>query len=327
MATIRITSGWKITGTKSFRLSSTKFLGRYGTNLQNTDKALLGCLVSRPGYVFVQADQAGAEALVVANEAPRGRFIELFECGIKPHTYMALMIFMELFRGQHPKERYWLRTGGELKTLPEWPDLNKRIASSDREYALGKLVIHAKNYDMQWRTFQTNVLVRSEGTIVLTAAEAKLFLELHGETFPEIRYWQEEIKQRVLMTRKLHNLFGHPRVFNGRLDDETIRDAYSWIAQSTVGEITNIACCELYETIEAQNLDWAFKNNKHDSLVAEVPESEAKDAAKLVSGLLCKELRSTAGHTYRMKAEVGIGRNLGKWHETKNPDGIKELKL
>ena len=324
------TTGWKLTGTKSFRLSSTKLLGEFGGNMQNSDASLLRCMrPTRPGYVFVSADQAGAEALIVANEAPKGRFIELFDVGIKPHTYLALHIFLEKFRGEHPVERYWCVAPAVLASLPEWKTLNSFIAddpANEKEYKLGKTVIHASNYDMRWKTFQTNVLVQSQGTIILTPAEAKRFLDVHAQVFPEIKAWQAEIRARLEATRLLRNLFGHPRVFNGRMNDELYRDGYSWIPQSTVGEITNNACWKTQDYIEANHLPWDFVNNKHDSLTLCVPEEEKLPAAKWLKSSLEVPLRSTTGKHYNMKAEVSIGTNMDKWSKS-NPEGLAKVKL
>ena len=56
----------KVAGTGSFRLASGQFLGNYGANLQNPDKEALDIYIAPPGMSFVQCDQSGAEALIVA---------------------------------------------------------------------------------------------------------------------------------------------------------------------------------------------------------------------------------------------------------------------
>jgi len=324
---MRFTSGWKLTGTKSYRLGSTKLLGRYGNNGQNQDKQFLTCLVCQQGYNIVQADQAGAEALIVAYEAPAGRFRKLFELGIKPHTYMALQLFLDKFRGDQPRSRYENVDPSVLKSYPEWPSLNETIKHADTEYGLGKTTIHASNYDMKWPTFQNYVLVRSEGSVVLSAKQAKEFLQVHKNAFPEIAQYHALIRARVEGTRTLHNLFGHPRSFNGRLSEEMFREAYSWIPQSTVGEITNNACCQLCEYIDSDKPDWHFLNNKHDSLAVAVPESDTVAAAQQLKRLLEIPLISSLGDKYNMRSEVSVGKNMGKYDKDKNPEGMKEIKI
>ena len=96
-----ITTSWKLARTESFRAASAAMLGHYGTNMQNPTDSLMRCCIPREGNIFGSRDEAGAEALIVAYEAPPGRFRELFECGIKPHTYFALQIFLDQFRHEH----------------------------------------------------------------------------------------------------------------------------------------------------------------------------------------------------------------------------------
>lgn len=319
------TSGWALARTKPFRLGSTKLLGRWGNNGQNQDKLFLTCMEARPGYLFVQCDQSGADALIVAYEAPAGKFRRLFELGIKPHTYMALQLFLDKFVPLD-RARYDAVDPDVLSRYAEWPGLNKLIKESDLEYGLGKTTIHASNYDMKWPTFRDYVLVRSECKTILSAAQAKAFLQVHKKVFHEIVEWQNRVRAEVEMTRTLHNLFGHPRQFNGRMSEELIRDAYSWVPASTVAEITNNACCALQEEID-KGYQAHFINNKHDSFAAEVPEAAAIEAAKFMQSLIEVNLIASDGTKFRMRSEASIGKNLGKWDAKKNPDGMKEVKL
>jgi hypothetical protein len=125
---------YKCGGTKSFRLSASRFLGKAGVNLQNPPPTLLECIEAPAGYLFLQRDQAGAEALIVAYEIRDGYFRELFKVGIKPHVYMALQIFIDKFRGSYPKERYYFRRPKELRELPGWPEMAKVILELSERY-------------------------------------------------------------------------------------------------------------------------------------------------------------------------------------------------
>ena len=182
----RVTGQFKLAGTKSFRRASSQLFGHFGINVQNPSKTLMEACVPNDGCVFLQADQSGAEARCVSMEADDGNYRQLFEVGIKPHTYLALQIFIDKFRGDQPKERYEFKSAVELKKLPEWKELDKKIKSSEREYALGKLTAHGSSYDMGPKTFQINVLERSQGTIRLSFPEAKHYMEMFGEVFPEV---------------------------------------------------------------------------------------------------------------------------------------------
>lgn len=324
--TNRLTCGYKLAGTKNFRLASSKLLGFFGTNLQNPSASLMRCIIPDDDMVFCQPDQSGAEALVVAYEAPAGKFRKLFELNIKVHSYMALQLFIDRFKGEHPKERYKFIDPSILATYPELPTLLKQIKNSGIPYDLGKRIIHAKNYDMKFRTFQLNTLDMSEGQIVLSAKDAKDFLGLHEQIFPEIQELLLNIKNRLLATRTLYNLFGYPRHFGGVWSDNLLRDAYAFIPQSTVGTITNLAFIELHHYIVDNNLPWYLLNNKHDSLLLQIPDTiEHKDMCRVaVKKAMERELVSTTGEHYQMKSGISWGHNWSKYDTNINPSGMKE---
>lgn len=321
----RLTTGYKLAGTKNFRLASSRLLGYYGTNLQNPSPSLMRCIIPDEGYIFLQPDQSGAEALVVAYEAPKGKFRRLFELGVKVHSYLALQIFTEQFKNENPISRYKFIDPDILVSYTEYGRLFKAIKVSGKPYDIGKTTIHAKNYDMGPRTFQTGVLERSEGEIVLTYAQAKEFLSVHEQTFPEIQELLAEIRGR-LSQRVLYNLFGYPRYFGGLWNDSLLRDAYAFIPQSTVGTITNLAYVEIWNKIKKEKLPWILLNNKHDSLLIEVPDNiEHKQHARhTVKAAIEKDLVSTKGEHYQMKSGISWGHNWSKYNKETNPNGMKE---
>lgn len=184
---------------------------------------------------------------------------------------------------------------------------------------------HARSYRMKWPTFQTKVLADTEGRIVLTNADAKDLLNTWDELFPEVVEWQAQIEHTVRTTRQLRNLFGFPRTFYGRLNDELIRDAISWIPQSTVGCLTHYAVIECQLWIEEHNKDWWILNNKHDSYLADCPDEEVEECCAVMRKFVERELVSSRGEKYKMKSGVSVGKNWGKYHPTDNPQGMKEL--
>lgn len=326
---MRILTHVKQAGTKSFRLATSK-LFEYGVNAQNTDKDILDMVAAPEGYCIVQADQAGAEALIVAYLASAGKYRDLFLHGVKPHVYVALHLFLEKFRGANPRERYWLRPPQELKALPEWKALAKTISDSKFEYDIGKRTGHASNYEMGPHTFQESTLKESEGTLVLEYSQSKFFLDTYKQLFPEIVGFQQEVKERIRTDRILRNLFGYPRRFEQILTDGYLRDGISWIPQSTVGCITHLAYNGLTEHIIRNRLPWRLFNNKHDSYAALVPVDHAREAAERMTGFLAIELVGWDGTPFTMRSEVLVGFNMGKAKLDKktgvwtNPRGLKE---
>ena len=323
---MRYTTGVKVHGTTSFRLSCSKCLGFYGGNLQNPPEALSRCLVpSAPDRSFVQPDQSGAESLVVAMEAEKGLYRRILEAGIKQHSYIALHLFVDKFRGKNSRDRYWKQDPFELKSLPEWPALAKEIKNSGAPYDLGKMVNHARGYRMKWPTFQIKVLTDTEGKVVLDNQDAKDFLNLWDDLFPEVVAQQEITEHTIRTTRTLTNLFGYPRVFFGRLSDELIREAISWVPQSTVGCITHNAVCDFQDYVEENNLEeWNLLGQKHDSYLAEVPDEQVQYCVSVMKTAIEVDLTSHRGEKFKMKSGVSVGKNWGKRSED-NPFGMEEL--
>ena len=327
--TPRFVSQFKVAGTRSFRLSSTKLLD-WGSNGQNVNDCVLQILTSRKGHKFVQADQSGAEALVVANLAPRGRYIELFRNGIKPHTYLALHLFAdsrpEWFTDISPKEMFLAaKEPAALRATAGWPVLKHRVETSGEPYDLGKRTIHAKSYKMGWHTFQENVLKMSGGKLVLSVAQAKKFLAMVDELFPELAAWQDEVIFIARRDRELRNLFGYPRRFERIFTQSYEREIISWIPQSTVGCLSTEAMLALEPHAESRG--WTLLNQKHDSLLYEVPDADVAEAAILLPKTIASfELTGRGGEKFRMKSSVAVGENWGKWDANENPTGMKELK-
>lgn len=317
----------KLAGTRSFRLATAQLFG-FGVNSQNSDKDTIDIYEAPQGYSIVQPDQSGAEALVVAHLAEDGKYRELFREGVKPHTYVALHLFLDKFRRTFPRDRYWLERPGILKNLPEWPQLKKWIEKESKfEYDIGKKTGHAKNYRMGPRTFMDSTLKESEGSLILTYDQAKYYLDTYGLLFPEVIVWQMKIEAMVMSDRKLANLFGFPRAFERNFTDSYIREAISWIPQSTVGTITHNAYYETYKHIKLYNLPWRLFNNKHDSYAALVPDASAMECAKVMRNHMAQTMVGWDGKEFTMRSEVQIGKNMKKYDREKNPLGLQEVTL
>jgi hypothetical protein len=337
----RNTCQWGIGSTETYRNNSRalfKYPGfkGYGTNLQNPSANICTLYIPDTGKVFVQADQAGAEALIVAYLCPPGNFRELFLQRIKPHIYVAMHIFADFWEKEMHKDGfksfrikdYLAAPIKILKTLPDFKHLSNKIKHNDLKYFIGKKCCHSLNYRMRSNTFRFNVLKDSEGKVVLSGYESDKFCSIYHGLFPEIEgIWHKDIDRVLATTKIMYNLFNHPKEFYGKVDDKLTREATSFVPQSTVGSITNYAFCNLQNYIEQNKLEWDLLNNKHDSILVQAPESESMAAAKAVKESLELDLVSPRGEPFKMRSEVSIGYNWGKYDEDKNPKGMKEVEL
>lgn len=336
----RDTCFWNLTGTETFRRSSTKLMKNkftkfpgWGGNMQNKSIFIKEIYCADEGKKFVKADQSGAEALIFSYLCRDGKFRSLFKNNIKPHTYTAINLFKE----------YWYSCGFDMQTIlnteiPKLKELEqfnklsyliktKHDKDSDKPYYyIGKKTVHSADYKMMANTFVTDVLKESNGLIRLKTSEAEKFLNEHHKMFPEIKLCQIDIEQQLSRTRILRNLQGFPRKFTGVWSDALIREGIAFIPQSTVGIITANAIIELHSFIQQQNLDWDIMNDEHDSVMLQCPVSEEYICAAKLKSSLEQTLISPRSEQFKMKSEVMSGFNWGK-HSEKNPEGLKTLDI
>lgn len=309
----RFTGSFNMGGTESLRAASSKFLSDFGNNAQNVPELLRRCITAPEGYNFIQSDQSGAEARVVAYESNDRNYIECFEYGVKPHVIMALNIFIDRFRGKEPKSRYYFKRPSELVALPEWKILEKLIKDTTDAYALGKMTCHASNYRMRWRTFQIAVLEFSKGTIRLTQKEAQAMLDAYYVLFPRVQVWQCEIENQVTKNGVLYNAFGHPRFFNRRITDAYIRTAISYVPQSTVGVLAHQAAIAIMNNSRIQELPIYLNANIQDALLIAIPEEYTEEVQQIQEQALTTTLTTTDfKRTYTMQVESNVGKIWAK---------------
>ena len=366
---MRNTCLFKLGKAKTFRRTSTKFFD-WGGNQQNIDKPTRSIYMS-DGWsdaifaklkywletgdtsvfteeelvnirVMLQVDQSGAEALVVAFLCKPGKYRQLFENNIKPHVYVAMKLFKDLW----PEEM--IQRGGieldmdilditpipKLKLNPQWKELDSLIKDSDnwsldkRYYYLGKQTAHSGNYGIRENTFRGNILEKSGGKIVVSKEQAKHFLGTYRGEFPEIPEWNEEVIRIVDEVGILYNLHGHPYQITAWRKDN-YKDYIAWVPQSTVGEITRIAFCNLQEYIEEMSLKWDLLNDCHDSYLCQCPLIDvAHCRAKMQEYIAQSFISPVDGVEFTMKSECQLGFNWSPFDRSnpeKNPLGLREL--
>lgn len=175
----------------------------------------------------------------------------------------------------------------------------------------GKISVsgNSANYGIKGPTFRMNVLEKSGGQIALSSKDADFFLTFYRGMFPEIPRWNYDTYCIVQKTRTLYNLFGHPRYFGGEQNGEFYRNAYAFVPQSTVGEITHIAFRDLQNYIEKENLDWHLLANTHDSYLMEYKPAEREHALSKMKEFMEQELTSPSGIKFKMGSDSKHGNN------------------
>ncbi len=331
----RSTTQYKLSGTTTFRLSSTKLLGRWGGNLQNIEKSARKRFVPDAGKVFVQTDQAGAEALVVAHCMPAtNKLRQLFDNKIKIHCYLAVAFASQWEKEWPVVHEFRDIPINELKNHSQWPAFVKAVAKSDenppatRYYYHYKMVAHSANYGIQANTFVENLLLKSKGAVCLTTKQGEAYLEGYHKLIPELRgYYHRWTARQYETTGILRNLQGYPIHLTRRLHEHEYTKIHDKVPQSTVGTITNEAFTELQSYIEDNRLDWDLLANTHDSYMCQCPEGEVLVCAAKMKEYMERELTSPFGEKFRMRSETQAGYNWSPAKDGSNINGLKEIKI
>lgn len=333
----RNTTCYKTAGTETFRLASSAYFGQIGGNLQNLEKSARSLYIPDAGKIFVQVDQSGAEALIVAYLCKDGPLRWLFQHGIKPHVYVALKLFHMQLKKERPELAGTideaLKTDiPKLKSLPSWKKLDSLIKDTDnweyskRYYYLAKQTCHASNYKIGPGKFQIQLLAKSGGKVVISKRDAEYFIGTYtGEIFPQIPAWWRETEDTIMKTGMLRNLQGFPRIITESINEKTFKELYAFVPQSTVGTITNLAVVNMYKFIQCQSLPWDILANTHDSYLVQCPIGVERIVASKMKEFIEQELTSPRGEKFRMRSEAQAGYNWAPWKKGKNEKGLVEI--
>lgn len=361
---------YSVSGTKTFRLASFQILKRtrvihnwdsarnewmrkvvnkgWGSNMQNIEKSMRRIYVPDDGKIFVQTDQAGAEALIVAHLCRDGKYRALFKNGIKPHQYICIHLFTDIWPVKMKQfglissvdqidMQEIIRTPIEqLNDYPMWKPLKSIISLSDgwvaseRYYFIGKQAEHSTNYDAQAPAFRMNTLEKSNGKIVLSKEDSERCVAVKHGLYPEIKQdFHTYVRKCVEQTGMLYSLHGDPfTVTQYDIREADWKEYYSIIPQMTVAMITRRAFIALQKYIEETGKQWDLLADTHDSLMGQCPIEETLEFGRKQKELIQQEFTSPIdGARFKMGSETSAGFNWNSWHKEKNTDGLKEIKV
>lgn len=273
----RIRKHTKITGTKSGRTSNSETVdaiyfqtGKKKLKFEHKDRGLsfqtipkhgfeIGLevigkdirkmYVASPGYTFVEGDGGQAEARVVSVLAEDWDALE--EMNRKDFQRNAQGLKDDL----HSKTAVMV-TGKQFEEITE----------SDRQ-DFGKKPRHAGNYDMGAKRL---ALMAHISLIEATAVLSRFHIAT--PKIREVFHWY--IRSIVSNSRLLRTPHGRRRQFFGKLNDETFREAYSYIPQAVVSDHTKFTT--ITSLVEAFPDAW-FVSESHDSATFEVRDYEVEE--------------------------------------------------
>jgi len=275
----RICCSYKIAGTDTGRLSSSKSIYDRGTNLQNIPRepSIRSMFIPDAGFKVVNADLSQAEARVVAYLAGEERMQRLFEEGGDIHSKNASNIF-----GVTPKN----------------------VKKEQRQIA--KALVHGANYGIGHKRF-AKLVGQSE-------SRARELLNQYHSLYPCLELWHRIVKDQVGRTRILTTPFGRKRMFFGRWSDDLVRGAIAYVPQSTVGDLLNLGIIKSWDALPPE---WEIMMQNHDSVVAQVPvDTPDMHIWKFFKHYY--EIPIRIGHKWcKIPMDIQIGKSWGEMKELK----------
>ena len=292
----RIRCEYKVSRTKTGRLSSSRNLFDTGTNLQNIPARkgrggiIRSLFLPEEGDIFVAIDGKQAEARVVGYAANEPGFITQFEQG------------KDLFL--HIQEQI------------------KQYTERDIERDVCKTIVHATDYGQSLEGFAFEVNMDVE--------EARPFWYAYAKLFPNLPKWRESVRDQVDQGRVLSNLLGRYRVFYDRVKtvyhntDNTygtkwnfayLRDAFSYIPQSTVGDWLNELLVHTWEKVQTEQ--WIsrkplFKLQVHDEMIWSLNREDLAHFIDVVRNAARGCLKITdLEYSFNIPLSVSTGDNWG----------------
>jgi len=273
----RMRTSYNASGTKNFRISSSKNLWGSGMNLQNIPVGkrpgvanIRQLFIASPNCSFVKGDLVQAETMVVARILCRFRDYYL-----------------------------WNRYSNELNF-----DIHKWAASTifgvseqsvdKHQRDIGKLANHASNYCAGPKVIQSAAL--KYGIEGVDYQMAKHIIETRRKALPGLSRWWKHVERTIRKTRALTTCLGRRRLFFGRLDDNTtLRDAVAFEPQSVVGDVCNTIfrrVYAMYAQLPADDLASPLPVLQvHDEVVVECPDDTVESVKQAIVSAAVVPLR------------------------------------
>ena len=291
----RIHTSYNASGTKNFRISSSKDLWGSGMNLQNIPKGkragienIRHIFIADEGFSLVKCDLKQAEAMAVARILCRYKDYSLWDRYANDpefdiHKWAAAPIF-------HITENEVTKTQRDVG----------KISNHGGNYCAGPGVIMG--------------LALKYGIDGIDYHMSKQIIAAKKALMPGLVKWWKDVEKQLIATRALHMCLGRNRIFFGRMDDNTvIRDAVAFEPQSTIGDVTNIMFASLYERLKPPAIPIL---QVHDECVVLTPDSYVPEVIALMKEVsqiplnLNKDLEPLI-----IPLEISVGKN---WKDTKD---------
>jgi DNA polymerase-1 len=266
-------------GTATGRLSSKN------PNLQNIPirsnegRKIRDAFVPKKDCVFISADYAQIELVVLAHMAGDDSLREAFIKGVDVHAFTAALVFD--------------------KTIEEVTHDERRIA---------KTINFGVMYGMS--------AFRLSKELDISRADANNFIKAYFSRYNGVAKFIDSTVSKVRKEGEIITLFGHRRgvpKINSRNKLEknaSERVAVNSIIQGTAAEIMKIGMIKVSKKLKEENLESKLLLQVHDEVILEVPEAEVEK----VKVILKECLEGAVKLSIPLRTSIEVGHSWGEMH-------------
>jgi DNA polymerase-1 len=216
------------------------------------DPSLKGLFTAAPGMSLVEADFSAIEMRIIAVLSGDEVMLKIFKKGLDPHKQTAQAIF-------------------------------QKAKISDEERQIAKTL----NYGTVYGGGANMVLSKLPN---LTEDEARDFLYRFYGTYPGLKRWQQKVTEGAptVVIEGVEYKISKSALGRIRYVDPRLRNALiNTPVQASGSDLQKMALGRLYEKLALPKYsDFKLINAVHDSILLEVPDKRAREAAKLLQGVM-----------------------------------------
>ena len=248
----RMRCSFKITGTETYRFASSKNAFGTGANLQNIPKGgeessglelpnIRELYIPDAGKTYFDIDLDSADLRIVCWEANIPEMKSMLATGAKVYVEVA-------------KEYY----------------KDPTITKHHKMYGTFKSLCHGTHYLGTAKGLATR--------LGLSVHEVDTIQKWYYGKFPELKIWQDKLKDQVFKRRMVENVFGYRCYFFDRIEGTIFNQAVAWIPQSTVACLINRGYMNIYKNLPEVDILLQV----HDSLAGQFDTTKTEWAMKRI---------------------------------------------
>ena len=290
----RLRTNFNLHGTTSGRLSSSGKLNMQ--QLPRDNPIVKGCIRAAEGNKIVAMDLTTAEVYVAAKLADDKALQDVFRSGGNFHSTIAKTVF---------------RLPCEVEEVAD-------LYGTQRQAA--KAVTFGIMYGAGPKKISDQV-TKDSGKY-FSVSEAKEVIDDYFKSFHRLKAWIEENQKFIEQNGFVYSFFGRKRRLpnvaseDAGIRSHTIRSGLNFLVQSTASDINLLGAIDMEAYIKANKMDSRIFALVHDSILAEVPESEVEHySEKLQHFIQLDRGVSIPGAPVGCDFEIGEDYSMGKFEK------------